>query len=134
MQIINDELLNQVEEKAASSARLRMNYNLHEAHDSKSQRLINVLLPGTLFKIHRHVQTSASVFIIRGRVGVQFYDDSGKIRTEVILDARDGIYGVNIAKGEWHSLRVLDAAVVLEVKDGPYFPLEEKDILIENKY
>ena len=45
------------------------------------------------------------------------------------LDPKNGVYGVNIPKNTWHSLEVLEPSVIFEVKDGPYRPLSDEDIL-----
>ena len=68
--LIDDNLLNIVSEQAKASPRLRMNYNLHDSLDAPAQRLINAVEPGTKFQIHRHQNSSASTFIIRGKVDV----------------------------------------------------------------
>lgn len=47
MQLINNNLLDEVSEKAVHSPRLRMNYNLHDSLEAKAQRLLNALEPGT---------------------------------------------------------------------------------------
>ena len=126
---IDDKLLNKVSEQAKASPRLRMNYNLHDSLDAPAQRLINAVEPGTKFQIHRHQNTSASTFVIRGRVDVLFWNDDKKIIARYKLDPKNGVYGVNIPKNTWHSMEVLESSVIFEVKDGPYHPLSEEDIL-----
>ena len=127
--LIVDELLDKVAEQAKANPRLRMNYNLHESLEAPAQRLINVVEPGTKFQIHRHQNTSASTFVIRGRVDVLFWNDNKEIIARYKLDPKNGVYGVNIPKNTWHSLEVLEPSVIFEVKDGPYRPLDEEDIL-----
>ena len=127
--LIDDELLDKVAEQAKANPRLRMNYNLHESLEAPAQRLINVVEPGTKFQIHRHQNTSASTFVIRGRVDVLFWNDNKEIIARYKLDPKNGVYGVNIPKNTWHSLEVLEPSVIFEVKDGPYRPLDEEDIL-----
>ena len=72
--ILNDELLDKVTAEAQASPRLRMNFNLHESLDAKAQRLINVLLPGTVLPIHRHRHTAETYVLLRGKMYVVFYD------------------------------------------------------------
>lgn len=127
--IINDELLDKVTAEAESSPRLRMNYNLHESLDAKAQRLINVLLPGTPLPIHRHKHTAETYVLLRGKVFVVFYDDLGGQIERFLLDPTQGNYGVQIPKGQWHTVEVLEPSAILEVKDGPYIPLQPEDIL-----
>ncbi len=127
--IINDELLDKVTTEAEASPRLRMNYNLHESLDAKAQRLINVLLPGTPLPIHRHKHTAETYVLLRGKMFVVFYDDLGGQVERYLLDPTQGNYGVHIPKGLWHTVEVIDPSAILEVKDGPYMPLQPEDIL-----
>ena len=128
--IINKELLDSISAQAKANERLRMNYNLHEALDSPSQRLINALEVGTKIPIHRHQCTSETYILIRGSIRLSFYDNDGKIIESVILCSDTENIGYNIPKGQWHTLEVLVSnTVIFEVKDGPYQPLNEEDIL-----
>ncbi len=127
--IINDELLDKVTAEAEASPRLRMNFNLHESLDAKAQRLINVLLPGTPLPIHRHKHTAETYVLLRGKMFVVFYDDLGGQTDRHLLDPTQGTYGVQIPKGQWHTVEVLEPSAILEVKDGPYTPLQPEDML-----
>ncbi len=127
--IINDELLDCVTKQAEESPRLRMNYNFHESLDAKAQRLINVLLPGTELPVHRHQHTAETYIILRGKMYVAFYDSSKKLIEKILLDPEMGAYGVNIPAGQWHTVEVVTPSVIFEVKDGPYTPLGNEDVL-----
>ena len=35
----------------------------------------------------------------------------------------------HIPKGQWHAVEVIEPSVILEVKDGPYMPLQPEDTL-----
>ncbi|MCM1139789.1 MAG: WbuC family cupin fold metalloprotein [Muribaculum sp.] len=127
--IINDELLDKVTAEAEASPRLRMNYNLHESLDAKAQRLLNVLLPGTPLPIHRHTHTAETYILLRGKMFVVFYNDMGAQTERYLLDPSQGNYGVQIPKGQWHGIEVIEPSAIFEVKDGPYTPLQPEDIL-----
>jgi len=127
--LINDELLDKVTTEAEASPRLRMNYNLHDSLDAKAQRLINVLLPGTPLPVHRHRHTAETYVILRGKMFVVFYNDLGAQVERFLLDPTIGNYGVNIPIGQWHTVEVIEPSAILEVKDGPYTPLEPEDML-----
>jgi len=130
MHFIHKSLLDHLTGLANKSQRLRMNYNFHEGNESASQRLLNALEPGTVLPVHRHVFTAETYVLLRGRIEVQFYNDEKEIVDAVILDPEIGNYGVNIPAGQWHSIEVLlSGSVIFEVKDGPYAPLTQKDIL-----
>ena len=127
--IINARLLDQITSQAEVSPRLRMNYNLHESLDAKAQRLINVLLPNTILPIHRHRHTSETYVLLRGKMFVIFYNEIGGQIERYLLDPTIGNYGVQIPKGQWHTVEVIEPSALLEVKDGPYTPLTPEDIM-----
>ena len=54
-----------------------------------------------------------------------FYDSMGGAVERILLDSRSGHYGVHIPKGQWHAVEVIEPSVILEVKDGPYMPLQQ---------
>ena len=73
--LLDKDLMDKVAEQAKASPRLRMNYDLRtQAFEPSgswadtSQRMINVLMPGTVIPIHRHNETSETVICIRGAV------------------------------------------------------------------
>lgn len=132
--LLDKKLLDEVSARAKVSERLRMNYNLHEAMDSKAQRLFNALEPGTILPVHRHRNTAETYILLRGRIDVMFYDDKGVEVERFALNPQEGNYGVHIPKGQWHTLEVLEKdTVIFEVKDGPYAPLGPEDMMTINE-
>lgn len=130
MKLINTNLLNTVTAEAKASPRLRMNHNFHDSLEAKAQRLLNALEPGTLLPIHRHPHTAETYLLLRGKIRVMFYNDAKKETESTILEPLIGSFGVHIPANQWHTLEVLESGSVLfEVKDGPYTPLGEADIL-----
>lgn len=128
--IIDNTLLDQVTQQAKMSPRLRMNYNLHDSLDSKAQRLFNALEPGTELPVHRHLHTSETYIVVRGRMNVLFYNDDKQLTEECELDPQRGLYGVQIPAGQWHTLEVLESGtVIFEVKEGPYTPLTSENLM-----
>lgn len=127
---IDKYLLDKVSTNAAESPRLRMNFNFHEGPDSKAQRLLNALEPGTILPIHRHKHTAETYILLRGKLNVIFYNDMGGEMERFSLNPLNGEYGVHIPKGQWHSVEVLESGtVIFEVKDGPYTPLQPEDMM-----
>lgn len=127
--LIDDKLIDKVTKEAEESPRLRMNFNFHDSLDAGAQRLLNVLLPGTPLPVHRHRHTAETYVLLRGRMFVVFYDDLGGQTERYLLDPRVGNYGVQIPKGQWHGVEVIEPSTIFEVKDGPYTPLTPEDIL-----
>ena len=129
--ILDKQFLDSLTLKAKENDRLRMNYNLHDSFESKAQRLFNGLEPGTFLPVHRHSHSSESYILIRGALRVTLYDDDdGNVIEIGELDLTKNVFGIHIPKNTWHKVEVLQSGtVIFEVKDGPYMPLTEKDIL-----
>jgi len=131
MLFIDHSLLDSLSTQALASPRLRMNFNFHDSPESPSQRLMNALEPGTVLPVHRHRDTQETNIVLRGRLRVKAFDDGGELLEEWELDPLKGAYGVNIPKGVWHTIEVLEpGTVIFEVKDGPYAPLGEEDVMV----
>jgi len=129
--LLDDFLLDKVTEQAKASDRLRMNFNLHDSLDSKAQRLLNALEPGTMLPVHRHRHTAETYIVLRGSIIVVFCDDKKSPTGEFVVSTEEGKYGIHIPAGQWHTLMVRESGtVIFEVKDGPYAPLQPEDILI----
>ena len=129
--LIDENLLDKVTEQAKGSERLRMNYNLHDSLEAKAQRLLNALEPGTVLPVHRHRHTAETYIVLRGCIKVLFYNDDGVLTDEFRVHPDEKVYGIHIPAGQWHTVDVLQTGtVILEVKDGPYAPLQPEDILM----
>ena len=63
---------------------------------------------------------------------VLFYNDDRVLTDEFVINPEDGVYGVHIPTGQWHTLEVLESGtMIFEVKDGPYAPLGEGDLMLK---
>lgn len=131
MRIIDNELLDKLTEQAGNNERLRKNYNLHHSLNDKVQQLLNALEPGTVLPVHRHSHTDETYMVLKGSLNVLLYNENKKPTQTILLDPKIGKYGVSIPAGQWHSVEILEkGTVIFEVKQGPYMPLEEKDIMV----
>lgn len=128
---ITQAILDDLTEQAKASPRLRMNLDLRNSAEDKSQRMLNAIEPGSPLPIHRHQKTSETVVCIRGRLVEEYYDELERICTEAIeLSPIGPVVAVNIPAGQWHTVRALESGtVIMEVKDGPYEPIGPEDIL-----
>ena len=139
--VIDNKLLDSLFEQAKSSSRLRMNYDLRTTAADTSQRMLNALMPGTEVPIHRHEETSETVVCLCGRLEeiiyeevVEYVQDETSRTGEVmrkqtfkevdrhLLCPAEGKYGIQIPKGAWHTIRVLEPSVIFEAKDGAFRP------------
>ena len=128
--IIDNHQLDNLTSQAKASPRLRMNMDLRNSAEDKSQRMLNALEPGTVMPIHRHMASSETVTLLRGRIRWHFYDNAGKETESVVLDANGDVRCINVEKARWHSLECLETGSVLfESKDGKYEPLREDEVM-----
>ncbi len=126
----NQELLDKLTEEAKKNPRLRQSYDLRTTAEDNSQRMLNALEPETIMPIHRHVSTSETMVMVRGKLIERFYDDKGILTEEHIMEPCGNYPVVQIPAGQWHSLEVLESGtIIFEAKDGAYAPLQDKDII-----
>jgi len=128
--LIDNKLLDEITEQAKKSPRLRMNLNLHDSYESKAQKMINSLEPGTVIPVHRHRNFSETYIVLRGAIKVFFYDSNKTLIESYLLDPCEGYYGLEIPAGVFHNLEVIaHGTAIFEAKDGPYIPIDTEDIL-----
>ena len=128
--LLDQELLNTLTAQAKASPRLRQNYDLRNTPDDNSQRMLNALEPGTVLPIHRHLHTSESVAMLRGKAVWIFYDGQGHETSRHLIEAGGENPGIVVPTGQWHNLECLESGtVIMECKDGEYEPLTEEEIL-----
>lgn len=128
--IIDQQLLDTVSAQAAASPRLRMNCDLRTTPADTSQRMLNAIEPGTVLPVHRHMDSSETCVVIRGRAEEIFYDDNGAETERVLMVAGGECIGVNIARGRWHRIVSLEpGTVILEAKDCAYQPVTPENVL-----
>ena len=83
--------------------------------------VLNAVEPDTQVPIHRHPTKDETFVLLRGRVRVTKHNDDGSVKDCVVLCPEEGVYGVNIPKGVWHTLESLESgSVFLECKEGPF--------------
>ncbi|MHB8535346.1 MAG: WbuC family cupin fold metalloprotein [Sulfuricaulis sp.] len=126
IQIIDRRLLDEVSSQAQAATRRRRNYNFHAADDESSHRLLNAIEPDSYIQPHRHLETTKdeTLIVVRGRLGLIFFDESGAVIETALLTPVSEAVGVNIPHGIFHTLLALEpGSVFFEAKAGPYVPL-----------
>lgn len=127
---ITKELLDDLSNKACESPRLRTNLDLRNNEDDTSQRMLNALQMGTIVPIHRHRQSSETLIVIRGAMKETYFDEDGNVTETIVVSANGPIYGINIPKGQWHTLEALEPdTIIIETKNGKYEPTCPEDIM-----
>lgn len=133
IQLINNELLAALREKAKGNERKRMNFDLRTTAEDTSQRMLNVLEPGTLVPIHQHEITTETVICLEGCLDMILYRELPDVNPEgpgrefaeqarIRLCPREGKYGIQLPVGVWHSVEVYEPSTIFEAKDGKFIP------------
>lgn len=73
--LLNQELYGRITKEATCSPQLRMHHDLHDSENEDSQRMPNVLLPGTKTAILHHTNTSEMFVCIYGSAIERFYNE-----------------------------------------------------------
>ena len=126
-------------EQAAQAPRLRVNYDLRNSAADTSQRMLNALAVGTQVPVHRHEDTAETVTCLCGRLVEILYEEVEEFDTEQVSGTTDvvrrkgfrevkrqllcpaeGLHGMQVPAGAWHSIEVLEPSVIFEAKDGAY--------------
>ena len=138
--MISQKLLSDLYNKAASSERLRQAFDLRTTLEDGSQRMLNVLQPGTKVSIHRHLNSAETNICIEGCLDVIFYEELPTVESggpvhdgERAVDEtafqeaarfrlcpREKQYGIQILKMAWHTIEVYEPSTIFEAKDGAY--------------
>ena len=130
MKTVTSELLNQLTESARTSPRLRKNHNLHPSDESRCHRLLNAIEPVSYIRPHRHLdpEKDETFILIRGRLGITLFSDTGEVTETVILSRQGGVLAADIPSGVFHTAVSLESGTVFfEAKAGPYLPLSEAE-------
>lgn len=129
VQLIDESLLDATLARAAASPRGRINHNFHPDLAANPHRFLNAWTRGSYGAPHRHllVPKPESFIVLRGELALFLFDDAGQVTERHVL-GRDGVIGIDVAPGLWHTVAVLsETAVCFEVKAGPYDAATDKE-------
>lgn len=130
VRFISQEILDTVTREAKTTARLRKNLNFHQFDESSCHRLLNAVEPDSYIPPHRHLgpEKDETIILLRGSLGVVFFDEGGNVLETAILSPGGVAVGVNIPQGEFHTLVSLESGTVFfESKAGPYRALTAEE-------
>jgi cupin fold WbuC family metalloprotein len=131
MKIVTKETIAELLAHAAVMPRKRVNFNLHAELSDPVNRFLNAGVAGTYVRPHRHrVDKWELLNVLQGRLDVIFFTSKGEVENRIALGP-NGPSLIEVHGGEWHSLVFhAPAAVVLEVKPGPYEPQLDKEFAV----
>ena len=137
---IDKQLISELFDKAVTSERKRMNFDLRTSPDDGGQRMLNALMPGTVVPIHRHPMSNETVICLSGKLVEIIYEEYDiakdfpmgmdaqdvptgkrfKKSARYMLDPSVGNFGCVVPAGAWHTVEVLEPSVIFEAKNGKY--------------
>jgi cupin fold WbuC family metalloprotein len=128
MKIVTKKMISDLLASAAAVPRKRMNLNLHAELSDSINRFINAGLVGTYVRPHCHrIGRWELVNVLQGSLDLVIFTSGGQLKDRFTLSA-EGTSLAEIPGGVWHTFVFHSpAAVVLEVKPGPYEPQFDKE-------
>lgn len=130
IQLIDHALLAVLSESASQAPRRRVHRNFHPDDAYPAHRLLVAIEPGSYVPPHRHLSPTKdeTLLVLRGRLGIVFFDERGDIERSAVLRAGGEALGVDIPHGVFHSVLALEpGTVIFEAKAGPYVPVAPEE-------
>ena len=127
---LDQSLFAELAAQAAANPRGRHHHNLHQMEEP-CHRMAVALQPSTYVPPHRHLSAdkAETLLVLKGRLGVLIFDESGAVLAKRVLQAGGDCLGVDLPAGVFHSLVVLEAdSLMFECKAGPYRPVGEGEL------
>ena len=124
---LDQTLFGALAEQAAASPRQRQHHNFHQMNES-CHRMAVGLQPNTYIPSHRHLSAdkAEALLVLKGRLGLLIFNDSGDVLDKRVLEAGGTCVGVDLPPGVFHALVVLETdSILFECKAGPYKPVSE---------
>lgn len=113
-------------ESARQAPRRRVHRNFHPDDVYPAHRLMIAIEPDSYVPPHRHLSPSKdeTLLVLRGSLGVVFFDADGVAEEQVELRAGGEVLGIDIPHGVFHTVFALEpGTVIFEAKAGPYVPI-----------
>ncbi|WP_339412549.1 WbuC family cupin fold metalloprotein [Pseudomonas sp. EA_35y_Pfl2_R5] len=124
---LDQTLFGTLAEQAAANPRQRQHHNFHQMEEP-CHRMAVGLQPDTYIPPHRHLSAdkAEALLVLKGRLGLLIFNDSGEVLDKRVLEAGGACIGVDLPPGVFHALVVLEAdSILFECKAGPYKPVGE---------
>ncbi|PTL76699.1 WbuC family cupin fold metalloprotein [Vitiosangium sp. GDMCC 1.1324] len=127
--VLSRSLVEEVAEASRTSPRRRITLPLHKSESEPLHRMLNVIQPDSYVRPHRHLEPPKpeAWVVLRGALAFFTFEEDGRVRDCLSLEAGGEQFGVDLVPGIYHGLVALVPDTVLfEVKSGPYAPAHDK--------
>ena len=105
---------------------LKRAIDLRTSVEDKSQRTLNALISGTEVPIHCHPKSSETVVLLYDYIDEIYFDTEGQDSSRSTIHVGDSI---QIPLGQFHTIKVHEPFIILEVKYRAYEPAQPEDII-----
>lgn len=126
IKLIDHVLMAGLVESARQAPRRRVHRNFHPDDVYPAHRLMIAIEPDSYVPPHRHLSPAKdeTLLILRGSLGVMFFEPDGTVERKGLLRAGGEVLGVDIPHGVFHTVFALEpGTVIFEAKAGPYVPI-----------
>ena len=127
---LDQSMMAELVESARLAPRRRVHRNFHPDDVYPAHRLMIAIEPDSYVPPHRHLSPSKdeTLLILRGSLGVVFFDADGAAEGQVALHAGGEVLGVDIPHGVFHTVFALEpGTIIFEAKAGPYVPIAAEE-------
>ena len=127
---IDSALLNAISAQAEASPRRRKNHNFHADNAAPCHRLLNAIEADSYVAPHRHATADKdeTILALRGKMGMVFFDESGNVTAQTLIEPSGPVMAVDIPHGVFHTVVALaSGSVFFEAKAGPYQALTPEE-------
>lgn len=128
--LIDNALFAGLSESASQAPRWRAHRNFHPDDAYPAHRLLIAIEPDSYVPPHRHLSPAKdeTLLVLRGSLGVVFFDEWGNVERSAVLRAGGEVVGVDIPHGVFHSVLALEpGTIIFEAKAGPYVPVAPEE-------
>jgi cupin fold WbuC family metalloprotein len=112
-----------------TSPRRRIILPFHKSEADLLHRMLNVIQPDSYVRPHRHLDPpkAESWVVLRGALAFFTFEEDGRVRDCLSLEAGGEHFGVDLAPGIFHGIVALAPdTVIFEAKNGPFAPANDK--------
>ena len=130
IRLIDQSLFAELIGAARQAPRLRVHRNFHPDDAYLAHRLLIAIEPGSYVLPHRHLDPGKdeTLLVLRGSLGVVFFDAAGQPGRCHVLRAGGETLGIDIPHGVYHTVFALESGTVFfEAKAGPYVPVSAEE-------
>ncbi len=127
--VLSRSLVDSVTAPSRESPRRRIILPFHKNEAELLHRMLNVIQPDSYVRPHRHLEPpkAESFLLLRGALAFFTFEEDGRVRDCLSLEAGGEDFGVDLSPGIFHGfVALVPDTVLFEVKNGPYAPANDK--------